>query len=98
MHAHTHVLPQTSTSTCTLYKTSSANLAYKEGLTTEGDSSVKGENIAGLLFWEKEFFRSDLKESREGIFQRGRGRSFHVEELKTGKAWEPMHRHHGIFA
>ena len=31
----------------------------------------------------------DLKESRDGFCQRGRGRSFHVEQLKTEKVWEP---------
>ena len=31
----------------------------------------------------------DLRESREGFRQRGKGRSFHVEGPKTEKVWEP---------
>ena len=31
----------------------------------------------------------DLNESREGFCQTGRGRSFHVDGLKTEKAWKP---------
>ena len=34
-------------------------------------------------------FRLDLNESREGFCRRGRGKSFHVDGLKTGKAREP---------
>ena len=34
-------------------------------------------------------FRSDLNESREGFFRRGRGRTFRVEGPKTEKAREP---------
>ena len=37
----------------------------------------------------KDILRFDLNESRDGFCGRGRGRSFHVEGLKTEKAWEP---------
>ena len=33
--------------------------------------------------------RSDLKEYKERVFRRGRGRTFHVERPKTEKAREP---------
>ena len=47
--------------------------------------------MAGLQLWDffNLFFRLDLNESREGVCQRGKGRSFHVDGLKTEKAWEP---------
>ena len=46
--------------------------------------------MAGLqFFWEKNVFRLDLNESREGFYQRGRGRSFHADGPKTEKAREP---------
>ena len=34
--------------------------------------------------------RLDLKESREGLFRRVSGRTFHVERPKTDKAREPI--------
>jgi len=45
--------------------------------------------MAGLLFLEKNVLSFDLKESREGFCQRGKGRSFHVKGPKTEKAQEP---------
>ena len=45
--------------------------------------------MAGLQFGEINVFRLHLNESREGFRQRGRGRPFHVDGLKTQKAWEP---------
>ena len=39
-------------------------------------------------FGKRNVFRLDLSESREGFYQRGRGRSFHVDGLKTEKVWE----------
>ena len=50
------------------------------------------ENLAGLQFWEKNVFRLDLNESREGFCWRGRGRSFHVDGLKTEKAVDQQWR------
>ena len=44
-----------------------------------GKHIVLGKKVLGL----------DLKESREGFFRRGRGRTFHVEWLKMEKAREP---------
>ena len=38
-------------------------------------------------FGKKNVFRLDFSESREGFCQKGRGRSFHVDGLKTEKAW-----------
>ena len=46
--------------------------------------------MGGLQFRERNIFRLDLNESREGFCQRGRGRSFHVDGLKTEKAGEPI--------
>ena len=38
-------------------------------------------------FGKRNVFRLDFNESREGFCQKGRGRSFHVDGLKTEKAW-----------
>ena len=40
-------------------------------------------------FGKRNVFRLHLSESREGFFQRGRGRSFLVNKPKTEKAREP---------
>ena len=40
-------------------------------------------------FGSRNVLRLDLKESREGFCRRGRGRSFHVDGLKTEKEREP---------
>ena len=45
--------------------------------------------MGGVQFWESNIFRLDLNESREGFCQRGRGRSFHADGLKTEKVGEP---------
>ena len=46
--------------------------------------------MVGLLLWKKRaVLRLGLKESSEGFFQRGSGRSFDVEGLKTEKVWQP---------
>ena len=42
--------------------------------------------MAGLQFWKIKCFRLHLNESRQCFCQRGRGRSFHVDEPKTEKA------------
>ena len=47
LSAHAQALPQASVHTGTLHILSDTNLAYKQGLPMEGDSSAKGENIAG---------------------------------------------------
>ena len=60
-HTHTHALPQARARPSSLYTIFNINLAYKQGLTTEGDSSARGENIAGLLFWEKKCFEVGSK-------------------------------------
>ena len=42
------------------------------------------------IIWGKEmFYRLHLNESREGFCGKGRGRSFHVDGLKTEQAQEP---------
>ena len=40
-------------------------------------------------FGKRNVFRLDLNESREGFCWRGRGRSFHVDGLKTEMVQEP---------
>ena len=44
-----------------------------------------------FCFGKKNVFRLEMKESREDFFWRGRGRgrTFHIEGLKTEKAREP---------
>ena len=43
----------------------------------------KRGDVAGLLFWKRNVLRLDLKESRVGFCQRGRGTSFCVEGPET---------------
>ena len=63
-HTHTHAVPQAPTCKSMLYTFSNTYLAYKQ-LTMEEDSSVRGENIAGLLLWKKKYFEVGA----EGVFR-----------------------------
>ena len=47
--------------------------------------------MAGLQFWEKWGFGVTFEQgqAREGFCRRGRGRSFHVDGLKTEMVQEP---------
>ena len=45
--------------------------------------SARGENMVGLLFWKKKW-GLDLKESREGFYQK-----FHCRGLKMEMVWGP---------
>ena len=56
-HTHTDTLTQTPTWTGTMYMIPNESLACKEGLTTEGDHSVREENMVGLLFLKKTCFK-----------------------------------------
>ena len=40
-------------------------------------------------FGERNLFRLDLNESREGFYRTGRGRTFYIDGLKIEKAQEP---------
>ena len=48
----------------------------------------RGEHGRSIVLEKRSVHSLDLKESREGFFWRGRGRSFHVEGQKWEKAWE----------
>ena len=50
------------------------------------DSGTEQKTWQVYIFWGKKVFRLHLNESREGLCMRGRGRSFHVDGLKTEKA------------
>ena len=56
-------------------------------------SSIEQKTWQGYSFGKKNVFRLHLIESREGFCQRGRGRSFHVDGLKTEKAHIATHTH-----
>ena len=53
------------------------------------DISTEQKTWQVYNFGKRNVFRLDLDECREGFCWRGRGRSFHVDGLKTGKAREP---------
>ena len=53
------------------------------------DSSMAQKTWQVSSFGKRNVFRLHLSESREGFFQRGRGRSFLVNKPKTEKAQEP---------
>ena len=55
----------------------------------EEDKSVKQKTQQVSCFGKGNVLTLDLKESREGFRQRGKGRSFHVERPKTEKVREP---------
>ena len=47
------------------------------------------ENMSGVLFWERNVLRFDLKKPRERFCRRGKGRSFYAEGPNTEKVREP---------
>ena len=49
--------------------------------------SARWENMAGLLFFEKNVLRLGSNESRNGFFRRGRARSLHVEGILRLTSW-----------
>ena len=53
------------------------------------DSSTEQKTWQVCSFGKRNVFRLHLNESREGFCQRERGRSFHVDGLKTEKVREP---------
>ena len=53
------------------------------------DGSTEQKTWQVYCFGKGYVFRLHLNESREGFCQRRRGRSFHVDGLKTEKAREP---------
>ena len=53
------------------------------------DCSTEQKTRRVYSFGKRNVFMLHLNESREGFCRRGRGRSFHVDGLKTEKAWEP---------
>ena len=53
------------------------------------DSSLEQKTWQIYSFGKRNIFRLHLNEFREGFCQRGRGRSFHVDGLKTEKVREP---------
>ena len=61
----------------------------KQRLEAEEDSSMEQKTWQVYCFWKRNVLSFDLKESREGFCQRGKGRSIHVKGPKTEKAQEP---------
>ena len=53
------------------------------------DSSMEQKTWQVNSFGNRNVFKLHSKESREGFFLRGQGRSFHVDGLKTEKVQEP---------
>ena len=100
VHAHTHTRTHTHTEApahtsmiltrqnlCTTQKWAANTFEMDEE--TAEDCSMKWKTWQVYSFGKRTVLRFDLKESREGFCQRGRGRSFHVEGLKTEKMKEP---------
>ena len=69
-----HMLTQAPARTCTLYTISNTNSAYKQGLMREGDSSAKGENTAGLLFWKKKCFEVGFEGAQKRFLLERKGK------------------------
>ena len=91
-HAHTEAPAHTSMiltrqNLCTTQKWAANSFEMDEE--TDEDRSMKWKTWQGYSFGKRAVLRFDLKESREGFCRRGRGRSFHVEGLKTEKTQEP---------
>ena len=75
--AHTHTLPSptdTTARTSTPYTISDTDLSYRQELATKGDSSVKRENIAGLLFWKNKGFNVGFEGVQRGFLSERKGK------------------------
>ena len=75
--AHTRTLPSstdTTARTSTLYTISDTDLSYRQELATKGDSSVKRENIAGLLFWKNKGFNVGFEGVQRGVLSERKGK------------------------
>ena len=99
-HAHTHKHTHTHTHTMALAHTSILiiqNLIYtpqleqtiNRDLRRRKTAAWNGKHGRSVVSKKRNVLRFDLKESREGFCRRERGRSFHVEGLKTEKEREP---------
>ena len=90
---HTHPctltdIPAHTNTVCTICNPNLNRLqteAYKGGK----QQREKGKHGGSVALEKRNVLRLNFKESREGFFRRGRGRSFHVEQPKTEKAREP---------
>ena len=76
--AHTHPYTQA----FQLYKVKFTTDS-KRRLEMDEDSSTDQKTWQVYNFVKRNIFRLHLNESREGFCRRGRGRSFHVDGLKT---------------
>ena len=97
LSAHTHTHTQTHTGTHThehmliiqsiIY--TQLKVGSKQRFEMDEDNSLEQKTWQVYSLGKRNILRFDLNESRDGFCGRGRGRSFHVEGLKTEKAWEP---------
>ena len=89
------MLTQAPVRTCTLYTISNTNSAYKQGLMREGDSSAKGENTAGLLFWKKKCFKIGLERVQRGFLSERKGKVIPCRGFKDKRKREQKYKQSG---
>ena len=93
MYIHTQVPAHASILTIqNLIYTQLKTVSKQRLVETNEDNSTEQKTWRVYSFEKRNVLRFDLKGSREGFCQTGRGRSFHVEEPKTEKAREPICR------
>ena len=51
----------------------------------KGGSSIRGEDIAGLLFWKKTFFAVGFKEVQRGLLSERKGKAIPCKGTKDRK-------------
>ena len=95
-NTHTHVCMHACTHACTYTRVRAPTLKYTDytklnlkwaanGLGMDEDSNMKWKTWQLYSSGKRNVFRLHLIESRESFCQRRRGRSFHVDGLKTEK-------------
>ena len=87
-HARTHARTHTHTQ-ASAHASISSIQDNKQGLQAEDDSSSERKTWQIYCFGNRNLLRFDLKESRDSLCRRRRGRSFHVEGPETEKTREP---------
>ena len=80
-HTHMYSVHKSTTLTQTDHK--------ERPLCRRKNSSARGKAWWVCCFLKRNVLRLDLEESREGVCRKGKGRSFHLEGLKTEKAQDP---------
>ena len=100
-HTHTHTHTHTQTHECTGYTKLHLHTTSedkKQRLEAEEDSSAERKTLQVYVFGKRTVLRFYLKASSEDFCQRGRGRSFHVEEpdrKSTNQQWRVRYKESG---